>query len=489
MIPLRITTGALYAALVGFAGGQSLLFPTQTDFAAAETAGLPAFSVRVSNDTAAACNSSTPGVSGYIDTADDDSHVFFWLFESKNDFSRDPVILWMSGGPGASSAGFGNLMELGPCRVTPDGSSSSENPYGWNANATLLFVDQPIPVGFSYGKTMPNGLIESSKLMDRFLRQLFVAFPDLADRDFYIAGESYGGSWVPALAAAIVERQAQSDAQEAAAIRYPGVQGPLATGQSKKINLRGIMIGNGLVKQSVQSPAALEAACSGQDAIFNSTQCLEWAPRSLWCEQNLVLCEIRGWLSDECKHSQEVCEEMSSVVTGEMGRNPFDWRRDCNGDPLSCYPEIASVGKYLKQDYIKRALGVPSDRPFNGVSQEVYDHWEAIGDLWKSSDHYVNYLLNNDYRVLIYVGDKDWYCHAAGMRQLVNYGLMWQGQPLFRFRELSPWYLGAKVAGRGKAFQALTYAEIHGAGHLVPYDAPEAALSLINSWISETLPW
>ncbi|RSL86659.1 hypothetical protein CDV31_016369 [Fusarium ambrosium] len=489
MIAPLVTGATLFAAFAGLTRAQSLLSPVNTEFPAAATDGLPAFSVRVSNNTAAACNSSTPGLSGYIDTSDDDSHVFFWLFESRCDFSQDPVILWMSGGPGASSAGFGNLMELGPCRVTLDGSSTLENPYGWNSNATVLFVDQPIPVGFSYGKTMPSGLVESSKMIDRFLRQFFMAFPDLAARDFYIAGESYGGSRVPALAATIAGRQAQSDAQDAVAIRYPGQQNPLAADKPDKIKLRGIKIGNGLVRQPVQSPAALEAACSGRDAIFNSSQCLEWEPRSPWCEQNLIQCETRGWLSEECKHAQELCEEMSSLVTGDMGRNPFDWRRDCKGDPLTCYPELASVSKYLDEEHIKHALGVPAERPFNGVSNEVYDHWEAIGDLWKSSDHYVNYLLNNDYHVLIYVGDKDWCCHAAGMRQLVNHGLMWKGQPLFRFRELSPWYSGVKVAGRRKTFQGLTYAEIHGAGHLVPYDVPEIALDLVNSWILGTLPW
>lgn len=154
---------------------------------------------------------------------------------------------------------------------------------------------------------------------------------------------------------------------------------------------------------------------------------------------------------------------------------------------------------------MKRALGVSTDRPFNGVSQDIYNRWESIGDLWKSSDRYVNYLLDHvsrnmvalpahadlvqDYRVLIYVGDKDWYCHAAGMRQLVDHGLSWNGHPLFRFRELSSWYSGVQVAGRGKAFQTLTYAEIYGAGHLVPYDKPETALNLINSWIWGSLPW
>ncbi|KLP05571.1 PRC1-Carboxypeptidase y, serine-type protease [Fusarium fujikuroi] len=489
MIASHITKCTLFAAIITLVGGQAVLFPSQSEFAASETPGLPSFSVRANNVTAAVCNSSTPGVSGFIDTPEDDSHVFFWLFESKNDFSKDPIIFFMSGGPGASSTGFGNLMELGPCRVTTDGSETVDNPYGWNTNATVLFVDQPIPVGFSYGKTMPKGLAEASNAMDRFLRQFFLAFPALVDQDFYIAGESYGGSWVPALAANIVERQTRSDSQEGAAVRYLGMQRTLATARPRDINIKGIMIGNGLVKLPIQNPATLEAACSGPDSILNSSQCLEWAPRSLWCEQNLVVCDSRGWLSDDCKHAQSLCNEMSDLVTGEMGRNPFDWRRDCHGDALSCYPELAAVVKYLDRGDVKKGLGVPADKNFTGVSQDLYDQWEAIGDLWKPSDHYVNYLLDKNYRVLIYVGDKDWYCHAAGMRQLVNHGLVWNGQPLFRFRELTPWYSGVKVAGRGKAFQALTYAEVYGAGHLVPYDRPAASLALINAWVSQTLPW
>jgi cathepsin A (carboxypeptidase C) len=32
-------------------------------------------------------------------------------------------------------------MELGPCRIAPEGGFTVENEFGWNANATLLFVE------------------------------------------------------------------------------------------------------------------------------------------------------------------------------------------------------------------------------------------------------------------------------------------------------------------------------------------------------------
>ena len=38
--------------------------------------------------------------SGFIDV-DDDNHLFFWFFESRRGPARDPITLWLNGGPGA----------------------------------------------------------------------------------------------------------------------------------------------------------------------------------------------------------------------------------------------------------------------------------------------------------------------------------------------------------------------------------------------------
>jgi cathepsin A (carboxypeptidase C) len=96
---------------------------------------------------------------------------------------------------------LGLLQELGPCLINEYGNGTVHNPYGWNANANYIFVDQPAGVGFSYvdeDEPLPGNSFVAADSMHKFI-QLFTTqvFPDLADRPFHISGESYGVSNQP----------------------------------------------------------------------------------------------------------------------------------------------------------------------------------------------------------------------------------------------------------------------------------------------------
>ena len=56
-----------------------------------------------------------------------------------------PLVMWLQGGPGGSSTGFGNFEEIGPLTVDLKPRETT-----WLNEANLLFVDNPVGAGFSY---------------------------------------------------------------------------------------------------------------------------------------------------------------------------------------------------------------------------------------------------------------------------------------------------------------------------------------------------
>ena len=103
--------------------------------------------------------------SGYYKLTTGAKNYFYWAFESRNDPETDPVVLWMTGGPGCSSevALFG---ENGPCHVNSEGNATTPNQFSWNSNATIIYIDQPAGTGFSYGLGMDHDEVgdEDSKV-------------------------------------------------------------------------------------------------------------------------------------------------------------------------------------------------------------------------------------------------------------------------------------------------------------------------------------
>ena len=50
---------------------------------------------------------------GYVDIRTN-AHTFWWLYQAKPANSQRPLFVWLQGGPGSSSSGFGNFEETGP---------------------------------------------------------------------------------------------------------------------------------------------------------------------------------------------------------------------------------------------------------------------------------------------------------------------------------------------------------------------------------------
>ena len=76
----------------------------------------------------------------------------------------------------------------GPCQIQPD-NTTKFNPYSWNSNANIFFVDQPAGVGFSYADHGVNIVVGYTALIYCKSRCLTL---QLKGRPLHLAGESAG---------------------------------------------------------------------------------------------------------------------------------------------------------------------------------------------------------------------------------------------------------------------------------------------------------
>ena len=153
--------------------------------------------------------------------------MFFWFFPAQNANASAPVLLWLQGGPGATSL-FALFAENGPIQVNNDGSLS-ERQISWNSQYSLLYIDNPVGTGFSFTDSDQGYTrTETDVANDLYsaLTQFFQIYTDYAKSPFYVTGESYAGKYVPSIGYKIhVENQS------------PAVK--------VKINLVGLSMGNG----------------------------------------------------------------------------------------------------------------------------------------------------------------------------------------------------------------------------------------------------
>lgn len=90
----------------------------------------------------------------------------------------------------------GLFMELGPASINKQ-IKIVDNPSSWNSNASVIFLDQPVNVGFSYSDSEVSSTQAAGKDVYAFLTMFFDQFPEYGKQDFHISGESYAGYLTP----------------------------------------------------------------------------------------------------------------------------------------------------------------------------------------------------------------------------------------------------------------------------------------------------
>jgi carboxypeptidase C (cathepsin A) len=101
--------------------------------------------------------------------------------------------------------------ENGPFVMKTFGTTFEKNPYAWNNNANVLYIDQPAGVGFSWAdcKLKPSDCVfnDTTTGVDNlaFMKGWYTKFPEYKanNNTLYITGESYAGIYGPTMAHAI----------------------------------------------------------------------------------------------------------------------------------------------------------------------------------------------------------------------------------------------------------------------------------------------
>ncbi|PPQ84535.1 hypothetical protein CVT25_007605, partial [Psilocybe cyanescens] len=416
------------------------------------------------------CDETVKSYTGYIDI--EARHLFFYFFESRNDPDKDDVIFWTNGGPGCSSS-LGLFMELGPCRVS-DANGTKFHPESWNSNANIFFVDQPIGVGFSYADygEVVSTTEEAAKDIAAFVVIFFENFSKFKGRAFHMAGESYGGRYIPVFAAEVYDQNKK-----------------LEQAGMTPINLTSIMIGNGITDFYTMIPSYYDMACTPASVapILDISTCTRMKQTIPRCKKWLKASCVDQLDAISCEAANTFCSQELSVPFFASNKNPYDISRDCEGEisDTLCYPVTKYISSYLDRPDVRSTLGVdPSiTSNFSSCSIDVGARFYAKLDEFHPTHHYVSALLDRGVKALIYVGRNDWICnHVGNERWTLEFE--WSGHAEFSVQPLREWIVGGKKAGMARSAQGLTFATVDGAGHMVPYDKPKEALELVNRWLS-----
>lgn len=122
------------------------------------------------------------------------AHMFWWLhytIADTNQFTDRPLILWLQGGPGSSSTGYGNFEILGPLDL-----DLNERSFSWIKTHNVLFVDNPVGTGYSYvdhNRYLTKDNKQIARDLIELLRGFYDRLPEFKTVPLHIFGESYGG--------------------------------------------------------------------------------------------------------------------------------------------------------------------------------------------------------------------------------------------------------------------------------------------------------
>ncbi|KAJ0978228.1 hypothetical protein J5N97_013702 [Dioscorea zingiberensis] len=369
--------------------------------------------------------------------------LFYWLVETPATVHTAPLVLWLNGGPGCSSIAYGASEELGPFRINSDGKTLFMNQYAWNKVANILFLESPAGVGFSYSNTSSDLYTVGDQITAidayHFLVNWFERFPQYKYRDFYIAGESYAGHYVPQLSQLVYRKN-------------KAIQKPI-------INFKGFMVGNAVTDDYHDFVGTFEYWWT-HGLISDDTY-----------KELKVTCDL-----ESSEHPSVDCVKVLDTANVEFG----------NIDPYSIYTRTCNLSSSLKHNvrghypWMSRAYDPCTDRyakvyyNLPEVQKALHANvtgmkyaWDTcsniVGAYWADSPRSMlpiyRELIAAGLRIWVFSGDTDAVVPVTATRYSID------ALKLPTLTSWYPWYDNGKVGGWSQVYKGLTFVTVTGAGH------------------------
>lgn len=409
------------------------------------------------------------------------------------------------------------LRPAGGCCASPD-DPLVPNPHSWTKATHLLYVEQPIGVGFSTPGTIPPPHNETDVANDffAFLQNFYRVFEHYHKQDYklHVTGESYAGIYVPSIAHKIYTEMKDHQSHKHKNKR-----------DLVPINLAGIAIGNGLLNSNVQGPIRVDwAYYHGLIDMYTRDQLHQaWDDCMAAFDANHDDTTTKTTTLDPPFHAFNLpddCGMLTAIplVVGQdaMGRsmNVYDVT---TRDPYDVLKVDSTITRFYNNPQVKEKLHAPQDIKWSGCipgagrrrrrlleeqkehntnndashrhahlqDAEVHRKLESsflMDDRPLSVIPYIADLLDGGVRALFYNGDLDMAGNPAGTEMLLN-AMKWHGASKWYETRRGLWLVDGEVAGFAKRLDNLLFVVVSNSGHLVPYNQPGHALDLITRFL------
>jgi cathepsin A (carboxypeptidase C) len=355
------------------------------------------------------------------------------------------------------------FAENGPCAVNVDGTDTVTNPYSWNNNASIMYIDQPAGTGFSYGSGRDSNEDQVATDMYDFLQQFFQAHVEYQPNKFFVFGESYAGHYVPAVTHKIWKNNQNLPAK------------------AVHLNLQGTAVGNGMTDPYNQFAAYPDMAVStnGHAAAVGPVEYKLMQQAVPPCQAAIKECQTNV---TACVVAIDICNLALLEPYTLTGLNPYDMRVKCAVPPL-CY-DFSNVGKYLALPAVQQYLNV--NRKWADCARDVTLLFELSGDWMHSFQDQIPDQLAADIPVLLYAGDQDYICNWLG-NHLWAGKMEWPYQTDWNAAPVQDWLVDGTRAGTLQQAHGFSFLKVLDAGHMVPMNQPKAALAMVNAFITGQL--